>query len=142
MRPRSIVLFERLVLLSIVLGIISALLVSDKTQAALDAQGTPMGTGTLYTVQAIGILLYLVLLYFISRKASPVAKWIYVVLAVIGLVMGLVGISATLAFGALPAAIAIAQYAITVVTIWLLFRPDSNAWFNDGRAEGDPANRV
>lgn len=137
MRPKSIVNFERLVLLSILVGIVNAFLVWDQTQASLQAQGAALGSGTLITIQAITIALYLLLLWFISRKGSPVAKWIYVVLAALGLVIGLTGIQQTASFGTLPLLITIVQYVITLITIWLLFRPDSKAWFSDGRGGVD-----
>jgi hypothetical protein len=137
MRPKSIVMFERLVLLGILLGIVSSFLVRDQAEAALAAQGTAMGSGTLLTIQAVTIALYLLLLWFISRKGSPIAKWIYVVLAGLGLVVGLAGISQTMEFGVLPMILTLAQYAITIYTIYLLFRPDAKAWFNDGRGDAD-----
>ena len=139
MRPKSIVTFERLVLLGIILGIVNAFLVWDQTQAALQAQGTAVGSSTVITIQAITVALYLLLVWFISRKGSPVAKWIYVVIAGLGLVLGLVGIQQTLAFGTVPAIITIVQYVLTLASIWMLFRPDAKAWFSDGRggAEAD-----
>lgn len=135
MRPKSIVLFERLVLLGIVLGIISAFLVHEQVAAMVAAAGQGMGTSTVYIIQAIVIGLYLLLIWFISRHGSPVAKWIYVVLAGLSLVAGLAGIGQTLEFGVVPAIISVAQYVITAVTIWLLFRPDANAWFSEGRGD-------
>jgi hypothetical protein len=133
MRPKSIVLFERLVLLGIVLGIISAFLVREQVGEMLAAQGQGVGTSTVYIIQAITIALYLLLIWFISRHGSPVAKWIYVVLAGLGLVIGLLGIGQTLEFGIVPAIIAVVQYGISAVSIWLLFRPDAKAWFSEGR---------
>ena len=135
MRPKSIVLFERLVLLGIVLGIISAFLIREQVAAMVAAAGQGMGTSTVYVIQAIVIGLYLLLIWFISRHGSPVAKWIYVVLAGLSLVAGLTGIRQTLEFGVVPAIISVAQYVITAVTIWLLFRPDSKAWFSEGRGD-------
>ena len=137
MRPKSIILFERLVLLGIVLNIISSLLVYEQVEAMIAAQGQGVGTSTVYVIQAIIIALYLLLVWFISRHGSPVAKWIYVVLAGIGLVAGLVGIGQTMALGTIPAILAIIQYALTAATIWLLFRPDAKAWFNEGRGGGE-----
>ena len=92
MRPKSIISFERLVLLGIVLNIISSLLVHEQVEAMIAAQGQGVGTSTVYVIQAIIIAVYLLLVWFISRHGSPVAKWIYVVLAGIGFVAGLVGI--------------------------------------------------
>jgi hypothetical protein len=135
MRPKSIVLFERLVLLGLALGIINAFLVSGRMQAMLAAQGKGMTMGTVYLIQAITIVLYLLLVWFISRKGSPIAKWIYIVLAVLGLVIGIAGLGQAMQFGSIPLIINLIQYAITIATIYLLFRPDAKAWFNDGRGD-------
>lgn len=137
MRPKSIVNFERLVLLYLAIGLISAFLVWDETVSSLQAQGAGMGSGTIMTIQAITVALYLLLVWFIARKGSPVAKWIYVVLSGLGLVFGLVGIQQTISLGTLPLILSIAQYVLILVTIWLLFRPDSKAWFSDGRGGAD-----
>ena len=131
MRPKSIVLFERIVLLSLLLGIVNSLLISDRLTADAAAQG--MSGNSVFVIQAITIVIYLLLIYFISRKASPVAKWIYVVLGVLGIVIAVAGISQTLGFGIPTLIITIVQYGLLIASIWLLFRPDANAWFADGR---------
>jgi glucan phosphoethanolaminetransferase (alkaline phosphatase superfamily) len=137
MRPKSIVNFERLVLLYLAIGLVYAYLVWDQTMASLQGQGAALGSGTIMTIQAVTVALYLLLVWFISRKGSPVAKWIYVVISGLSLVLGLVGIQETISLGTLPLILAVAQYALILVTIWLLFRPDSKAWFNDGRGGVD-----
>lgn len=137
MRPASIVLFERLVLLSILIGIANTILVWDQLNAEVAQQG--VGTGMVLGIQGVTIALYLLLIWFITRKGSPVAKWIYVVFAALGLVVGLLGIGQAFAMGTLSGVLSIIGYVLAVVTIWLLFRPDAKAWFADGRsATPDP----
>jgi len=137
MRPKSIVTFERLVLLYLAIGLLHAYLVWDQTMASMQAQGAGLGSGTIIIIQAITVALYLLLIWFISRKGSPVAKWIYVVLGGVSLVVGLVGIQQAISLGTLPLILTIVQYVLLLVTIWLLFRPDSKAWFSDGRGGAD-----
>lgn len=137
MRPQSIILFERLVLLGIVLGIVNTVLIWDQLNAQVAVTG--MGPNTVIGIQVVTILLYLLLIYFISRRGSPVAKWIYVVLAGLGLIASLTSIGQTMAMGAISAVLSIVSLVLTAVTIWLLFRPDAKAWFADGRsAAPDP----
>ncbi|HEX8443230.1 MAG TPA: hypothetical protein VF631_06260 [Allosphingosinicella sp.] len=137
MRPKSIVLFERLVLLSILLGIINTVLIWDQLNSQVAQAG--MGAGTVLGIQAVTIALFLLLIWFISRKGSPVAKWIYVVLGGIGLISSLVGIGQAFEMGTISGAISIVSILLTLLTIWLLFRPDAKAWFADGRsASPDP----
>ncbi len=131
MRPPSIVNFERVVLLGLALGVLSSFLTWDDTVAAVSATG--MGSGTVIAIQAVTIALYLILLWFISRKGSPVAKWIYVVISVISLAIGLAGFGQIMKSGALQLILTLAQYALALVSLWLLFRPDAKAYFEDGR---------
>lgn len=135
MRPPSIVTFERVVLFSIVLGIVNAFFTWDRIDAQVSETG--VGGGTLIGIQAVTIALYLLLIWFISRHGSSVAKWIYVVLAGLGLVVGLAGIGETLALGAISAVMTAVQYILTIASIWLLFRPDAKAWFAEGRGGPD-----
>jgi glucan phosphoethanolaminetransferase (alkaline phosphatase superfamily) len=131
MRPPSIVNFERVVLLGLALGVLSSFLTWDDTVAAVSSTG--MGSGTVIAIQAVTITLYLILLWFISRKGSPVAKWIYVVISVISLAIGLAGFGQIMKSGALQLILTLAQYALALVSLWLLFRPDAKAYFEDGR---------
>jgi hypothetical protein len=133
MRPKSIVLFERVVLFSLVLGILNSVLVWDRVTAEAAAQG--LGSGTLVAIQVLTIAIYLLLIWFIARKASPVAKWIYVVLTALGVVAALAGAGKTREMGAATLLITLFQYALLLFSVWLLFKPDSKAWFADGRED-------
>jgi len=135
MRPPSIVNFTRVVLLSLAIGIVATWLSWDKLQEAIAATGSGMSTGMILGIQGVTIALYLLLIWFISSHGSPVAKWIYVVLCVLGLVFGLIGFRQTLAYGTLPALLAAIQYILSIISLWLLFRPDSKAWFSEGRGD-------
>lgn len=133
MRPKSIVMFERVVLISLLLGIFNAFLMWDRLSADAAAQG--MTSGTLITVQAITTAIYLLLIWFIARKASPVAKWIYVVLTVLGVLLALAGMGQTMTMGTASIIITVIQYILLIFSVWLLFKPDAKAWFADGREE-------
>jgi hypothetical protein len=135
MRPPSIVNFTRVVLLSLAIGILATFLSWEKVEEAVAATGSGMGTGAILGIQGVMIALYLVLIWFIHAHGSPVAKWIYVVLAVLGLVSGLVGFGQTMSYGTLPALLAAVQIILSAISIWLLFRPDSKAWFSEGRSD-------
>jgi len=138
MRPKSIVNFERVVLLSILARIVSDWINWDKTQAVMaEAQAQAgrvmFGANFAIGVQVVMILVFLLLLWLIARKGSPIAKWIYVVFVLIGLVAGIVGLRQTIAWGPLPLAVAVLEYLLSLFSLWLLFQPDSKAWFGEGR---------
>jgi hypothetical protein len=131
MRPQSIVNFERIVILYLVLGLVSTALNWQK-MVAMVAQAH-LGPGWVIGSQAVAIAIYLLLIWFIAHKASVVAKWIYVVLTVLGLVVGLINLPKTMALGAHSAILSCVQYVLAAIALWLLFRPDSRAWFSEGR---------
>jgi hypothetical protein len=147
MRPKSIVNFERIVLLNILLGIVTLWLSWDKMQAAQQAalaekgQAKMVGMVSSLTIgmEVLFVAVYLLLVWLIARKASPVAKWIYVVLAVIGLVLAVIGLGKAAALGTVPMVLGLLGHVLSLISLWLLFRPDSKAWFNEGRA-ADPSD--
>ena len=127
MRPASIVNFERAVLLMIVFGLAGALLRWDESVAYVAQQG--YGEGLLIAIQAISFGLLLLLMWLIARRRSVIAKWIYVVLGVAGIALSVPSLGDTLG-GPLPLLLLqVAQWVLTIVSIWLLFRPDAREWF-------------
>ena len=135
MRPPSIVNFTRVVLLSLAIGILATWLSWAKVEEAVAATGSGMGSGAILGIQAVTVVLYLLLIWFIHAHGSPVAKWIYVVLCVLGLIFGLIGFGQTMSYGTLPTVLAAIQYILSIISLWLLFRPDSKAWFSEGRSD-------
>lgn len=133
MRPKSIVQFERVVLLSIAIGIVQSILYWDHATAAANARG--FGPGVLVGAQLFGIAIYLLLLWFIARKGSFMARGIYVVLTIIGVAMSLFGLGQV---ETVPLIFTIVQALLSLISIWLLFRPDANAWFSQRRLSADP----
>lgn len=131
MRPKSIVMFERVILTILALGIVNSLLSQEQTAATAADAG--MGPGAVLGIQIFGIAINLLLLWFIARKASPVAKWIYVALTALGLVAGLAGIAKLFEGDTVATVLTLVTFALSAFSLYLLFRPDANAWFNDGR---------
>ena len=138
MRPPSIVNFTRVVLLSLAIQILAALLSWDKIESPAAAAGARIAPGAMIGIQVVLIGLYLLLIWFISANGSAVAKWIYAVICSAGLLVGLMWFERTMSHGTVPAILAAVQYILSIVSLWLLFRPDSKAWFSEGRE--DPAS--
>jgi hypothetical protein len=137
MRPASIVNFERVVLITIVIGLVATVLNWDAAVALVRWQSRgQFGSTFVLVIQAVSIAIYLLLLWLIARRRSVVAMWIYVVLAVAGLLLSLRGLPDLGRMPLLPLLLQAAQWLLTLVSLWLLFRPDSRAWF---RGEGAPA---
>ncbi len=128
MRPNSILLFERLFLGSMAIGVINAFLSWDDTMATLAADPNLAAFGNIfiYATLAFSVGINLLLWFFVARKASTVAKWIIIVFFGIGLV------SMPFSIGTLPPLSMIITLAITAMqgaAIYMLFRPDAQKWF-------------
>ncbi len=147
MRPKSIVNFERVVLLGILIGIVNSAMSWDKMMAAqqakLAAQGQERMIGMLPSltigIAVVFVAIWLLLVWLISRKGSPVAKWIYVVLSVLTLIGAIWGIGKSASYGTVPLILAIVQHLLTLASLWFIFQPDAKAWFAEGRT-ADPAD--
>lgn len=134
-RPASIIRFEQFYGIAIILGLAGTALSwgSDKAVAAREQ----LGTSASIAVIAVSIAVQLLLWFFIARKASPIAKWIFIVLLVLGVVGILVSVFAVVAglASAFEFAISVAATGLDVAAALMLFRPDAEAWFNDGRGK-------
>jgi len=122
MRPASIILFERLYGVAILAGLIANCMA---LYAAMRV-GLAMGMifrAILFTVFNIGLW------YFISRRASVVAKWIFVVL----IALATAGVGVAIYYHLLDSGLAGMLAAITITLelacVILLFRRDAQPWF-------------
>jgi asparagine N-glycosylation enzyme membrane subunit Stt3 len=140
MRPSSIVRFDQLFLLSLVLGLVNFALDYETRLAELQADpaSAELGlasAGFMFGVLGFSMAIALLLWFLVSRKANNVARWIMAVLAALGLIttpFSLGGLS-------LPAMIVtISVTLVQVASIWFLFRPDAEAWFRHGGKGMDP----
>ena len=140
MRPASITMFDRLYVASLVLGLINFGLAYDSTLAQMEADPSVAaagmaGPGVLWGVFGFGMAISLLLWFFVSRKASNGARWVLVVLTVIGLI----GLPFSIA--ELPPVQLIGTLVVTgvqVAAVYFLFRPDAKAWFEHGPRGMDP----
>ena len=135
MRPKSIVTFERLYLGALALGIVDIVLSWQETSARLaaDPRARDLGSTFLPMTVLISVIIPLLLWYFVARKASVVAKWIVVALFVLSIAAFLIGAQRTGLPSGLSGILSLVAVVMQAAAVWLLFRPDAKAWFNDGR---------
>ena len=128
-RPPSIVWFERLFLLSLLIASIAMVTSFDTLVAQVEADpalaGLGWGRGAVIAISAISLLLPLVLWYFIARRASAFAKWLLVLLTVAGLLFLEIDIARVTAADTL---MTLLVTLLQLVAIVLLFRADARAW--------------
>ena len=138
MRPASIMRFEKAYLASIVLGLIAAAISWSTMSEALNdpvVQSMGMGTGFLVGTLAVSTLVSLLLWYFIARRASNIAKWIYVVIVALGTVSFLMSIGSPAAEGA-TMIFGLVNLVLQVYAGWQLFKPDAKRWL-ESKGAGD-----
>jgi len=140
MRPVSIVWFERLYLGSLILGLLSSVLnwttIRAATLATPGASGFIASTTFIFLTLAFSFGISALFWYFIAKRGSKVAKWIFTGFFVIGLL----GLPATLRnpmFGPTVTTFALINILLQLAAVICLFRPDTHDWFN-GRKPADP----
>lgn len=141
MRPYSMTVFDRLFWAMVVIGLVGG---AANWQAAMTALSTNPGLGMLGNGAVMGMLIGSVVLgvavnvllwYFISRRVSNTARWIWVVLAVIGLPGSLRNIFAQNGLIMLPGAgraILAINIVLQIAAVVMLFRAETRAWFASG----------
>lgn len=137
MQPASIKMFDRLFLGTLALGLLNFALNYETTLAQIETEpglsamgGLPFLIGILIFGNAINLLIW----YFISRRASNVAKWILVVLTA----FGLLGLFSLTEVGAVQAVMTLVIFGMQLASVYFLFRPDAVAWFKHGKSGMDP----
>lgn len=133
MRPVSIVRFERLYLLAMLVGMVGTALSWSAMQAMRGVDPRISATTWNWTVIATIVITYafsLLLLYLTARRRSNIARMIVAVLFGLGLVQTLWA----LATGAFPmtllSAVSMTGFVLQAAAIYFVFRPDANAWFD------------
>jgi hypothetical protein len=132
-RPQSIITFERCYLGAVALGLANNAFnwTNMQEQMAATPNSQLLPDWFLPATIAIGVVITLLLWYFIAHRASVVAKWIVVVFFAIGL-LGLPGIITGLSTGLITpvmAAVGLVTLTLNAIAVWMLFRPDAKAWF-------------
>ena len=139
MRPKSILMFERLFLASLVLSAISFVVGYDAMVEALAAEPgmAELGVGEGFAIGlfAVGTAIYLLLWFLIARKAVNAAKWVLIALVALSVVSLLSSLLLAFTFD-LQIVIGLVVYALEVAAVYYLFREDAVAWFRgDGRTD-------
>ena len=140
MRPPSIIMFERLFLLSIAVSAVLTVISYDEVLRALTSdpamQPLGLGSGFLIGVLAASFAIYLLLWYLIAHKAANPAKWILAVLVFLGAVTSLPGLLRPPTD--LTTVLSIVGYVLEITAVVFLFRADAASWLK-GKSEADPA---
>lgn len=103
---------------------------SAKLAASPEFAATGFGTGFLLASFAVGMIINLIIWHFISARASKIAKWILTAFFAVGLISMLTNLNNPLGPQGISLGVALVITMIQAAAIYMLFRPDSLAWFN------------
>ena len=141
MRPHSIVKFERMYLLAWVLAQIVTFLTWDALWSAVQRDISARGSGPGVIAAAIvGAILPLVILYFVTRRGSLIAKWIILVLIAAGAIGLLVALLRQQMLPNIASVLTVAVVLIRVAAARHLFDREARLWFKERVADPAPAN--
>ena len=127
MRPPAIIRFEQAAYASLALSLIGPLTADIDTSASPSTVELPLGQLILFHLGALA--LSVLLIWLIARKASRLAKWIYVLLAATSIIFQLLNPEWLFETGGTAASVILGQDLLILFALWMLFRPEANAWF-------------
>lgn len=143
MRPRSIMIFEWLYLGSAVLSLLLTPWTFAQSEAMFQAnpalaQFESFGRIMMIVSMVVGITISLVLWYFIARRASNTAKWIFVAITAYGL-LSAINLYVNPVMGMRPPSMLASAplYVLHLAAMYCLFRKDAVAWL-EGKTPVDP----
>lgn len=130
-RPRTVSLALVLFVLNVVLGmILTVIYLPDMLATQSITLGDGFAKNAAYGGIAFGIVLTLVLMYFIAR-GSNVARWIWVVMAVIGFLNAYSALKTAFVISPVYGALATISQLLALAGTILLFVPASNRWMRE-----------
>lgn len=121
-------------------GIASTYFAWDEMMAALERESSRLASSTGMVAFVIMLVFFasisIALWYAIARRASKIAKWIYVVWMGFGSISTLMSLNDPAGFKGAALVASLVSTALTIASIACLFRPDAMAWFaRKGRSE-------
>jgi hypothetical protein len=131
-RPQPILWFERLLGIALLIDLSVNLMSWSAISARLAAQGVPPNPVLIGLIAAASPLLGLILLYFVARRRSQVARWATALLVVAGAIAFAVLIidGSTVRWTVLFALTVVAEI-LKLAAVTRLFTAEASAWFAD-----------
>ncbi len=130
MRPKSILLFERLFIGNTLVSILPTFIDYSKLRADALNRGAA-AAGPLIGIATI-LIINTLLWYFIARRGSRVAKWILVVVYAIGFLTKIPMSGRIQALGTFNSAMNALSSILSIAAIVMLFQQDARIWLAHG----------
>jgi hypothetical protein len=135
-RPRSIRLFEALFYGGLGVIAIDAYVIAINPNAAAVLR-TEYPVAAMAFQLGISLAFNLLLLWLIAYRASNIARWLFVGLVCLGIVLDVASFEEFRLLGDLSIALWLTENVFCTIEIFLLFRSDARDWFA-GREPVDP----
>jgi multidrug transporter EmrE-like cation transporter len=136
MKPKSITSFNRLNFGATLVGIANILIhYATLRNLALSKGASPAGPFLGIVLLALSFLIFW---FFIYRRGSNIAKWLFVALTVFSAALIPLNLSETIAVGKTYAVIDGIAFAFHLAAVAMLFRGDTRAWL--GRSNSHQAD--
>ena len=124
--PSNVARFEQLMYLSLGIGVIVAALRWSPNVAQAAALG---GVGLVLFVQAFVLAFMVVFIWLVARRHKNWARWLLLILSVLGLPGYLRMLVPLLRFDPVAGTLSLAQDLAQVVALLLIFTGNARAWF-------------
>lgn len=135
-RPAEIVTFERCYLLAFAFGAANTAIHWRAYQALpqVAAANETLGPWYVWTVTLVGLMVPILLWYFVARRASSIARWIVVLIVALGTTSFLYSLLSGGFLGRPAMLMSAAATVLNVIAAVSLFRGGAPAWFARGAA--------
>lgn len=128
-RPQSVVWYERLAWAAVAAG-----LASSAANPALLARNYDRYANGFLTLFVVSIAAQLIWIWLVARKRQNWARWISLILVLIGIPVAFWDNAERLQFlNPISASFWYAGYALHLISVMLLFRGDAREWFSRKR---------
>jgi len=128
-KPRSIIAFQRLLLVHLVLTLLNILLHYNALRSMAIAKGASPAGPLLGILIAVGF--YAFFRVSIGKMASNLMKWVFVIFTAISVITVPLNFSAVSSVSVVYALLDIACFVLQVTAAHFLFREDAAKWLKD-----------
>lgn len=131
-RPDSVIWYERLAVAAVITGLGSA--AANPASFAKYYNLYPIGYPIMFPCSIVGQSLWI---WLIARKRQNWARWISLVMVLIGIPSVIIDLEERFRFNTVAAILFHLGYLFLVVAVVMLFRSDARAWFSRARVAPD-----
>ncbi len=130
--PKNVLLFERLMYGSLLIGILNIILDGPRRLASPEVQAAG-GAPFLYGVGFITLAVLVLLIWLIARRRKNWARWLFTVLFLIGLWPAYQNFIQLLEGNPPVAYLCVVQLLLQLAALYFVFTGDASSWFEKNK---------